>query len=312
MLQIAPAQPLPANYSPSVADVVDRFIKSLDIKPVSRSLYRRTVELFFTWVAGRGYSVAELSRDHVLEYKEEMMGSGLSPLTVSSYINSLRQFYEWCEACKYYPNIAKGIKSPKKKNKFKRMPLAPAQATALLEFYRGKALRDFAIVSLLLRTGLRTVELIRANVEDITYMGGKRVLKVWGKGRDSKDDFVILTDKAYQPIADYLATRPGHAGNEPLFFSCSNNSKGERLTTRTISGIAKEGLKAIGLNERAFSAHSLRHTAGTSLLRHTGDLEQTRLMMRHSNPATTLLYVDTLKEERRLQNSGETALDEIY
>jgi integrase/recombinase XerC/integrase/recombinase XerD len=138
------------------------------------------------------------------------------------------------------------------------------------------------------------------------------VLLVHGKGRDEKDNFVLLTDKAYQPIAQYLATRGNISSSEPLFTSTSNNSKGERLSTRTISYIAKEGLKAIGLNERAFTAHSFRHTGATNILRTTGDLEQTRLFCRHSNPATTLLYTATIEEDRRLQNSGEALIDTLY
>jgi integrase/recombinase XerD len=72
-----------------------------------------------------------------------------------------------------------------------------------------------------------------------------------------KDNFVILTDKTYQPIEEYLSSRGKVNSSEPLFTSISNNSKGERLSTRSISYIAKEGLKAIGLDERAFTAHSL-------------------------------------------------------
>ncbi len=87
---------------------------------------------------------------------------------------------------------------------------------------------------------------------------------------------------------------------------------GERLTTRSISFIAKEGLKGIGLDERSYTAHSLRHTGPTNILRTTGDLEQTRLFCRHSNPATTLIYVKTLEDERRLENSGEAVLDTLF
>jgi integrase len=83
-----------------------------------------------------------------------------------------------------------------------------------------------------LRTGLRTIEVIRASVEDITFKGGQRVFST-GKGRDEKDNFVLLTDKSYQPI-EYLATRENIKSSDPLFTSTSNNSKGERLTTRTM------------------------------------------------------------------------------
>ena len=213
---------------------------------------------------------------------------------------------------KFYPNVAKGIKTPKRKQQFKKQPLLPAQATALLSYYQDKALRDYAIITLLLRTGLRTIEVIRANVEDLTFKSSQRVLLIQGKGRDEKDNFVILTDKTYQPIAEYLSSRGKVNSSDPLFTSTSNNSKGERLTTRTISYIAKEGLKAIGLDERSFTAHSLRHTTAVNILRGGGSLEQAQMTLRHSNPATTQIYTATLNEERRLQNSGEALIDSLY
>jgi len=295
-----------------IEELVDRFIASQDVKESSKLLYRRTLKQYFNWVEDKGYLLSEIARPQLLEYKQDLLSSDKSSLTVGSYITSVRRFYEWTEANKYYPNVAKGIKTPKRKQQFKKQPLLPAQATALLSYYQDKALRDYAIVNLLLRTGLRTIEIIRANVEDITFKGSQRVLLVHGKGRDEKDNFVLLTDKAYQPIAEYLATRSKVNSSEPLFTSTSNNSKGERLSTRSISYIAKEGLKAIGLDERAFTAHSLRHTTAVNILRGGGSLEQAQMTLRHSNPATTQIYTATLNEERRLQNSGEALIDSLY
>ena len=302
-----------ATVSPQrIEELVDRFIASQDVKESSKLLYRRTLKQYFNWVDKKSYLLSEIARPQLLEYKEELLNSNMSSLTVGSYITSVRRFYEWTEANIIYPNVAKGIKTPKRKQQFKKQPLLPAQATALLSYYQDKALRDYAIVNLLLRTGLRTIEVIRANVEDITFKGSQRVLLVHGKGRDEKDNFVLLTDKTYQPIAEYLATRGNINSSEPLFTSTSNNSKGERLSTRSISYIAKEGLKAIGLDERAFTAHSLRHTTAVNILRGGGSLEQAQMTLRHSNPATTQIYTATLNEERRLLNSGEALLDSIY
>ena len=295
-----------------IKELVDSFIEAQDIKQNSKDLYRRTLKQYFAWVDEKGYLLSEIARTQLLEYKEDLLSSGLSSLTVSSYITSVRRFYEWTEANKFYPNVAKGIKSPKRKQQFKKQPLLPSQATELLNYYQGKALRDYAIITLLLRTGLRTIEVVRATVEDLTYKGSQRVLLVHGKGRDEKDNFVILTDKSYQPIAEYLKTRKGVSSSDPLFTSTSNNSKGGRLTTRTISQIAKEGLRAIGLDERAFTAHSLRHTTAVNILRAGGSLETAQFTLRHANPATTQIYTATLEEERRLENSGEALLDSIY
>lgn len=302
-----------ASVSPKrLEELVDSFIISQDVKVSSKLLYRRTLKQYFKWVTKKAYLLSEISRPQLLEYKDELLTSGMSSLTVGSYITSVRRFYEWTEANRFYPNVAKGIKAPKRKQQFKKQPLLPAQATALLSYYQGKALRDYAIINLLLRTGLRTIEVIRASVEDITFKGSQRILLIQGKGRDEKDNFVLLTDKAYQPIADYLDTRGNVTGSEPLFTSTSNNSKGQRLTTRSISYIAKEGLRAIGLDEKSFTAHSLRHTTAVNILRAGGTLETAQFTLRHSNPATTQIYTATLNDERRLQNSGEALIDSLY
>ena len=295
-----------------IEELVDRFIASQDVKESSKLLYRRTLKQYFNWVDKKSYLLSEIARPQLLEYKQDLLSSDKSSLTVGSYITSVRRFYEWTEANKFYPNVAKGIKTPKRKQQFKKQPLLPAQATALLSYYQDKALRDYAIINLLLRTGLRTIEVIRANVEDITFKGSQRVLLVHGKGRDEKDNFVLLTNKAYQPIEEYLSSRGKVNSSEPLFTSTSNNSKGERLSTRSISYIAKEGLKAIGLDERAFTAHSLRHTTAVNILRAGGSLEMAQFTLRHSNPATTQIYTATLNEERRLQDSGEALIDSLY
>jgi integrase/recombinase XerC/integrase/recombinase XerD len=311
-LVVRPAQEIELIQPLRIESLVDSFIQAQDVKLSSKELYRRTLKQYFTWIDRKNYLLSEIARPQLLEYKDELLNSGMSSLTVGSYITSVRRFYEWAEANKFYPNVAKGIKTPKRKQQFKKQPLLPEQATALLSYYQDKALRDYAIVNLLLRTGLRTIEVIRANVEDITFKGSQRVLLVHGKGRDERDNFVLLTEKAYQPIAEYLATRGKVNSSEPLFTSSSNNSKGERLTTRTISYVAKEGLKAIGLDERSFTAHSLRHTTAVNILRGGGSLEQAQFTLRHSNPATTQIYTATLNEERRLQNSGEALIDNLF
>jgi len=300
----------------TIEELVESFISSLDVRHSSKALYRRTLKQYFCWIAKKGYLLSEIARPHIVEYKEELLASGLSTLTVGSYITSLKKFYEWAEANKYYPNVAKGVKLPKRKQEFRKLPLYPDQAAGLLNYYQDKALRDFAIVNLLLRTGLRTIEVVRANIEDITYKAiegrSVRVLQIQGKGRDSKDEFIVLTDKAYKPIEEYLATRGKIRPIEPLFTSESNNSANRRLTTRTVSLIAKEGLKAIGLNSKEYTAHSLRHTAIVSCRRAGGTLEQAQSLARHLSPTTTQIYDSVFRDEQRLQNSGEALIDTLY
>ena len=288
------------------------FAVSQDVAPSSRELYRRTLLTFFDWVKETGRTVSALTVADLIRYKEDLLSAGKSTLTVASYVNSIRRFYEWAEANKYYPNIGKGLHAPKRKQQFRKQPLTVAQVGDLLRHEQEQTPRDYAIINLIVRTGLRCVEVVRANVGDITYIGGQRVLMVQGKGREEKDNFVLLPDGAYLPIKAYLATRTDTDQNAPLFTSTSNRNTGGRLTTRAVSGIAKQGLKNVGLDNRVFTAHSLRHTAAVNTLRAGGTLEQVQYMLRHTNPATTQIYTATLREEQRINNGGETLLDSLY
>ena len=293
----------------SIDKAVEAFLSECDIRANSKNVYRRGLLYFFRWVENTGRVISELTRADIITFKDSLLATH-SNLSVAGYLVALRRFYEWCEGNKLYPNIAKGIKSPKRKNAYLKEHLRENQIHDLLKHYEGN-LRDFAIVNLLLRTGLRTIEVVRANVEDITFKGGQRILRVWGKGRDDKDTFVVLTDKAYAPIRAYLDTRKSATLKEPLFISTSNRNLCGRLTTRTISKICKEGLCAIGLDAHEYTAHSLRHTTAVMLLKN-GNLADVQSVLRHASPATSQIYTKSIEEELRLNNPSEMKLDGIF
>lgn len=297
------------NRNVSITEAVEAFLSECDIRENSRNVYRRGLRYFFKWVENTGRQISELTRADIITFKDSLLSTH-SNLSVAGYLVALRRFYEWAEGNKLYPNIAKGIKSPKRKNTYMKEHLRENQIHDLLQHYEGN-LRDFAIVNLLLRTGLRTIEVVRANIEDVTYKGGQRILKVWGKGRDEKDAFVVLTDKAYTPIKAYLDTRKNTTLKEPLFISTSNRNLCGRLTTRTISKICKEGLCAIGLDAHEYTAHSLRHTTAVMLLKN-GSLADVQSVLRHASPATSQIYTKSIEEELRLANPSEMKLDTAF
>ena len=293
--------------------LVASFISSQDVSESSRKLYTRTLSQYFVWMERKRKSLRTLTRKDVLEYKDYLQEQSLSSLTISSYITAVRKFYEWAEGEKLYPNIARGIKTPRRQQAFKKQHLTDAKSRELLEHFQNQSLRDYAIANLILRTGLRTIEVVRANIEDITFKGERRILKVWGKGRLGKDDFVVLSEKAYLPIRNYLAVaRKGAKYGEPLFTSVSHQNYGERLSAKTISSLCKDGLKAIGLEGKEFTAHSLRHTTAVAILKHGGQITDVQSVLRHSSPVTSQIYTESVKEELRLQNAPELFLDEAF
>lgn len=341
-----------------VESLIKAFIAEQDTKESSRVLYTRTLSQYFLFVGEREYYrghatqkeledtklpnlheytkemgvskeeiyqyatrvLADLTKADIKQYKEYLENTLLlKPLSVGSYLISVRKFYEWTEANKLYPNIAKGVKTPKRHITFEKNYLSDEKSSQLLYYFMERSLRDYAIVNLMLRTGLRTIEVARAKVGDITFIDEQRILKVWGKGKEEGEkgaDFnlVILTDKAYRPIKEYLEAtgRTRAKETEYLFTSLSNQNKGEGLTTRTISGLCKEGLVAIGLDSKGYTAHSLRHTTASSLLEHGCNILEVQRVLRHSNPATTQIYTKMKEKEQRIKNAPENALDNAF
>ena len=300
---------LVVNKNVSIVEAVEAFLSECDIRANSKNVYRRGLLNFFKWVEQTGRVISELTRADILAFKETLLHTH-SNLTIAGYMVALRRFYEWTEGCKLYPNIARGIKSPKRKNAYLKEHLRENQIHELLNYFEGNT-RDYAIVNLLLRTGLRCIEVTRLNIEDICYKGGQRILRVWGKGRDERDNFVVLTDKAYQPIKTYLDTRGNTTLKEPMFVSTSNRNQNGRLTTRTISKICKEGFRAIGIDAHEYTAHSLRHTTAVMLLKN-GSLADVQSVLRHASPATSQIYTKSIEEELRLQTPAEMKLDGIF
>ena len=297
------------NQEVSIEKAIELFVAECDIRENSRNVYKRGLQYFFKWVENTGRTISELTRADIITFKDSLLNTH-SNLSVASYLVSLRRFYEWAEGNKLYPNIAKGIKSPKRKNAYLKEHLRENQIQQLLQHFENNP-RDYAIVNLLLRTGLRCIEVVRANVEDITFKGGQRILRVWGKGRDERDAFVVLTDKAYAPIKAYLDTRGSTTLKEPLFISTSNRNLKGRLTTRSISKICKEGFRAIGIDGKEYTAHSLRHTTAVLLLKN-GSLADVQSVLRHSSPATSQIYTKSIEEELRLANPSEMKLDTVF
>jgi integrase/recombinase XerC/integrase/recombinase XerD len=291
------------------AGLIARFLAAQDVKPSSKKTYERSLRPFLTWLQRSG--AQSPTRETVLSYKAALEAQGLSALTVSLYLVAVRKFFEWAESVKLYPNVARGVKGAKRSRGFMKDPLTVSQVKELLESVDRSTLqgkRDYALLNLLVRTGLRTVEATRANVGDIRQESGEVVLWIQGKGRDSKDEFVLLTAETLKPIQDYLGGRGGAAETSPLFASLSDRNRAGRLTTRTASRIAKTKLQGIGLDSERLTAHSLRHTAITLSLLGGATIQEAQALGRHSNINTTLIYAHNIN---RIAQAPERKIDAL-
>lgn len=297
------------NYIYAKKDVSE-FLASLDIRQSSKYTYQRQLKEFFGWSAKQ--EMSQMNREHLLRYKEYLKNEReLAAFTIGGYLTAVRRFFDWLEATKFVPNIARGIKGPARKRGFKKDSLTVDQAKMILGSIKRASLtgkRDFALVNLMLRTGLRTIEVARALREDICRQGGETVLYIHGKGRDSKDELVLLTEHTLGPIEEYLKARGTVKNEEPLFASHSSKNFGKKLTTRSVSRIVKITFRRVGLDDSRLTAHSLRHTAITLSLLAGATPQEARVMARHADINTTLIYAHNIN---RIKQAPEKKIDEI-
>ena len=280
-------------------DAFARYVAFIDAKPKTVETYTRAIRQLLTFLQARG--ITQPTREDIIAFREELKATGHKPTTVQNYITAARGFFQWLEQEHIYPNVAAHIKGAKLNKEHKKDYLNSRQVKAVLsKIDRGslQGLRDYAIMVLMITGGLRTIEVTRANVEDLRTLGDNTVLYLMGKGRDEKTEYVKIDARVEAAIRDYLSARGAAAPTAPLFASISNNSKGGRLSTRTVSGIAKNSLIAAGYNSDKLTAHSLRHTAVTLSLLAGKDITEVKQFARHSNIATTMIYNHALDKAK--------------
>ncbi|MCP4147635.1 MAG: tyrosine-type recombinase/integrase [bacterium] len=301
--------------APTVEDVTGLFLADQDVNEKSKKTYKGNLKQFFLWVELTGRQIVNMKHADILEYKKELLARQHSELTVAGYIQTVRGFFKWAESRDLHANIAANVKAPRRYRGFKKDPLEAEQVKKLLRAIDKKTergLRDFAFISLMLRCGLRTIEITRADVGDIQVRKGAHVLYIQGKGRTSKDEFVILTKKAHKALKLYIDTRIKAKQKEPLFVSYSNRTRGKRLDTATIRGRFKFYCRKIGIDTPRITAHSARHTAATMLLSKTGDAAAVQEFMRHKSGETTKLYTASIADDLRLERGTEKELDKLF
>lgn len=288
----------------------ESWIAYLDTKPKTVETYTRAIKQFVLFLQAN--NITHPTREDIIAYREYLK-QDKKPATVQAYLMAVKQFFKWTNTQGLYPNIADNVKGVKLDKGFKKDYLTSKQAGKLLNTIDKttlKGLRDYAIISLMLTTGLRTVEVTRANIDDLRTVADFTVLYIQGKGHNDKNEYVKVPEQVESAIREYLSARGSVEDNEPLFSSIAHRNGGERMTTRSVSRIAKDNMICADLNSKRLTAHSLRHTAATLNLLNGGTPEETMQLLRHSNINTTLIYSHAL--ERASNNSENRIASAIF
>lgn len=271
----------------NLIELENKFFEMMDLKKTTFDTYKVCLKSFFTWLQDN--NIVCPSALDIFNYKKHLQVT-VKSATVNLYLSGVKKFFSWLEISGFYPNVAREIKGEKFSKYGKKDALNQEQIKALLntcDTSKAKGLRDKAIISLMASCGLRDIEVSRLEKDDFFMVDGNWFALIHGKGRSEKDERVFIPDNVYTMIQQYLKEKK--CTSSYVFSSESNNCKGG-MTVQAISGVVKSALRAIGLDSERLTAHSLRTSAVTNLLKNNVDVLEVQEFARHQHLNTTMIY----------------------
>ena len=261
----------------------DNFLKMfLDAKRIEgcseRTLnyYRTTVEHLISQIET---GVRKISTEEIREYLSNYQKrNSCSNVTIDNIRRNISSFFSWLEEEDYI------LKSPMKRiHKIKTVqPVKETISDELIERLRDACVckRDLAMVDLLYSTGIRVGELVRLNIDDISFE--ERECVVFGKG--DKERKVYFDAKAKLHLQNYLKEREDD--NPALFVTL--DAPHQRLK---ISGVEIR-IRRLGrsINVEKIHPHKFRRTMATRAIDKGMPIEQVQKILGHSQIDTTMQY----------------------
>ena len=295
------------------------FITDNRVKEKTLKNYLTYLKHFAEWIQDN--QISNPTRNDIRQYQKhldsyisERTGKPLEITSKQQYFQVVKTFFQFLENENLYRDITKGIKSYKvDKTEERRRAFTEEELKTILSSIdrtTQKGKRDFAIVLLCITGGLRTIEIHRANIEDLETIDNQSRLWIQGKGKDTKNQYVKIVPELKKALDDYLATRPKTKDSEPLFTSTSNRSQNNRIAETSISRLLKTIFKDSGFNSKKLTPHSLRHSSNYILYELTEDIEKVREHSRHSNISTTQIYINHFDREKN--NFEQEIFNQLY
>ncbi|MHB1987938.1 MAG: tyrosine-type recombinase/integrase [Acidimicrobiales bacterium] len=295
----AQAPPNDAATSSGISEVQGRYSSHLGCSPLAastRHAYERQVRDYLAWLAdrpgGAGQALSEpFARDFaVRDYRSHLKDRRLSPASVNSALSAIDHLYRFLRLGP--PAVRRerlGAQAPR--------ALSESELRAVLRAgeQRGKD-RDRAAIALMAFAGLRIAEVAALDVGDIALSARKGLVTI-RRGKGDMARTVPLGTEVRELLSTWLGSRP-EVSTPALFISTA----GERLSVRSLDRAVRLTGKLAGV---PLSAHVLRHTFVTRLVRSGADVVLVAELAGHRSLETTRRY--SLPSEADRQEAIELA-----
>jgi len=312
-------------------DVCYDFITAIDstTQPLTRYAYASDLKLFFSFLTEElpkfgGHKAVELTADDLARVSSRDIHMYLDYLSLyikddvevtnaelgkMRKLSSLRSFYKFLYKNGYIDADPSALVDLPKRHTKPIIRLEIDEVARMLDLVESgemqterqrkyndhTRMRDLAIITLFLGTGIRVSELVGINIEDVDFsLNGFLVTRKGGN-----QAILYFSDEVAEVLRDYLKIRnemtplPGH--ENALFLSLQN----KRISVRAVQLMVKKYANQAAPLKKHLSPHKLRSTFGTNLYHETGDIYLVADVLGHSDVNTTRKHYAAMSDDRR-------------
>lgn len=271
----------------------ERVLDTLDIREASRQDYKYRIPLFLNFTQSQSQHFGDINSFKqylelrgLLDFKRQLEQRVSTAATKNKYLDVARVFMKELHRQGYFQNDpTQNVKRFEETRGHKRFGLTENEVQAVAEYIRSlpqsvKSSRLRIWFCLLALQGLRQIEIVRLDVEDIK----DNYLMVQGKGKDDKKA-VLMAPETLQALQEYLSQSGIATG---ALFRSLGNRQSERITTRTIKREFQDVFIHLGI---AKTVHGFRHfyaTHGLTVL----PVHDVAKFTRHASLETVRIYDD--------------------
>jgi integrase/recombinase XerC len=280
-----------------------RSLGEQDLSPVTARGYLHDLGKFRGWLEGEAGGPRDLRRVTTVDlvnYRQHLLRTErLQAATINRKLQAIKKLFGWAlDKSLVKGNVAREVRFVRVAKRPCPKGLTEPEVQSLLraagQTRHGLAKRNYALIELLLETGLRVGEAADLHVSDVDLHDRSGVVLVReGKGRKQRQ--VPLNSTARRALKLYLNGREPLRQEDHLFLS---ERGGQPLSLRTIQATVSDLARRAKITRFAVSAHSLRHSfARRFLRRHPGKLVELAALLGHESLDTTAMYTRPSTED---------------
>ena len=271
-------------------------LKVLNRSTVTIKAYTGHVRLF---LAGEHKDIKAVTRadmeNYIATLYDHEKDTKYTTGTICMKIRSLKRFFEFLEQANIiFINPMEYIQEPKKDKTVPRNILTTREMEKLLDqpnLGTRTGIRDRAVLEVFYSTGIRLGELCSLTIYDADLQG--KMLRI-NQGKGGKDRVVPLGKHAIRFLREYISKiRPHFTRKNRKSRTLFVNQQGQPLSKQVVSVMVRSSAQKAGLKKQV-SAHVLRHTFASMLVKNGADVVAVQKMLGHSDLKTTQGYIKTM------------------